>query len=475
MNHSFNLAMPWARPSDLYSAPGSLVVKLALGEDPKEIPAAADVRAGATRAAEKTGHGAVDRILRRHAGGFQIVRVHSAACALGRAGARHSRYDDIEIATGLSRTFRIEAEPGCSVANVVDALRQLEMIEHASPRYLCALPFQGEVTAPPAAAEIEKAWVPRYQINAPEAMAYEVGDPAVILAVVDTGVMNSHPELRLRLRSGFDTVEIGVRELASGVQLVGDQSVADRNPEDEVGHGTSCAGIIGAAGERMPPGLAGECPLLPIRVLGSAKVPGKGDPVGVGAISDIDAGVKRAIDMGAKVLNMSFGTPAASLDPHDPRPHEDVVQYGLARGCVMVAASGNSGKAERFLPACLDGVIAVGSVGPEGRVSPFTTTGDHVALCAPGEQVMSSGIHGYQLVTGTSFASPFVAAAAALLVSRALKRSSPLTSHDAERILRESASPWAAGQGAGAGGGVLNVIEALRLLDKEIDAAAGQS
>ena len=474
MNSALHLAMPWARPSALYSAPGSLVVKLALGEEPKEIPASADVRAGAVRAAEKTGHGALDSVLRRHAGGVRIVRVHAAASSLGRPGARHRRFDDIEITTGLSRTFRIEADPDVSVADVVDAVRQLEMVEHAAPRYLCALPFGGAAATTPTDADFERAWLPRHQIGAHEAMAYEVGDPAVILAVVDTGVMNSHPELRHRLRSGFDTVEIGVRELASGVQLVGDRSVADRDPEDEVGHGTSCAGIVGAAGERMPPGLAGECPLLPIRVLGSAKVPGKGDPVGVGAISDIDAGVKRAIDMGAKVLNMSFGTPAASLDPHDPRPHEDVVQYGLARGCVMVAASGNSGKGEEFLPACLDGVIAVGSVGPEGRVSPFTTTGDHVALCAPGEQVMSCGIHGYQLVTGTSFAAPFVAAAASLLVSRALKRSSTLTSQDVRRILSESASPWGAGQGAGAGGGVLDVIGALRLLDREIDAEASQ-
>jgi subtilisin family serine protease len=465
VNHDLQLAMPWARECGLYSAPGSLILKLALGEDPDAIPASVDVRRGASAPARKTGHGSIDRLLGRHAGDVNITRVHGAASSVGRAGGHHRRFDDLEITTGLSRTFRIEAGRGCNVANLVDALRQLDLVEHASPRYLCALPF----AATPAEFDEERAWGPRDQINATEAMAYEVGDPAVILAVVDTGVMHEHPELRRRLRSGFDTVEIRVHELANGIQLVGDESGIDRDPEDEVGHGTSCAGIIGAAGERMPPGLAGECPLLPIRVLGSAKVPGKGDPVGVGAISDIDCGVKRAIDMGAKVLNMSFGTPESSLDPHDPRPHEDVVRYGLARGCVMVAASGNSGKAERFLPSCLDGVIAAGSVGPQGQVSSFTTTGEHVALSAPGEQVMSCGIHGYQLVTGTSFASPFTAAAAALLVSRALKRSYPLDGHEVRRILAASATPWREGEGKGAGGGVLNAVAALRLLDREID------
>src|SRR5262249_56917722 len=112
------------------------------------------------------------------------------------------------------------------------------------------------------------------------------------------------------------------------------------------------------------------------------------------AISDIEEGVKRAIDLGAKVLNMSFGTPESALDPHDPRPHEDVVRYGSARGCVMVAASGNDGAENRYLPAALDGVIAAGAVNSEGKPSAFSTTGDHVAISAPGEQGGSTGING---------------------------------------------------------------------------------
>jgi thermitase len=179
--------------------------------------------------------------------------------------------------------------------------------------------------------------------------------------------------------------------------------------------------------------------------------------------------VKRAIDLGAKVLNMSFGTPQSSLEPGDPLPHLDVVRYGLERGCVMVAASGNSGRAESLYPAAHAGVIAVGSVGDDDRPSSFTTSGAHVVLCAPGERILSAGIGGYQSATGSSFAAPFVAAAAGLLVSRATRRATPLDGRDVLRILGASTRAWSGGIGRGYGSGVLDAAAALRMLDEELD------
>ncbi len=460
------LIMPWARPCDLYSAPGRLLMKLTLGEAPETIPAARDVRLGASMAAVKVDGGPIDRILKKFSERVRIVRVHTAAAAMHRPGLGNRGYDDLEHAFGLSRSFRVDADHRCCIADLVEALRQIDRVESASPYYLCATPFlQPESKT----VDLEAAWRSRHQIGAAEAMAYEPGDPAVIVAIVDTGVATEHPELQQRLRPGFDTVELGLRDLASGLQLLGDRSEADTDPSDEVGHGTSCAAIIGAAGKSMPPGLAGECGLLPMRVLGAAQMSGKDEPIGIGALSDIDAGMKTAIDLGAHVINMSFGTPEAALDAHDPMPHEDVVRYGLARGCIMIAASGNSGKAERFSPASLEGVIAVGSIDSHGRPSSFSTTGEHVALCAPGERVMSAGLHDYQMVTGTSFAAPFVAAAAALLVSRSRRRSRPLEAEAIKRILTASAQPWARAQTSDYGVGTLDAHAALRKLDQELD------
>jgi subtilisin family serine protease len=231
-----------------------------------------------------------------------------------------------------------------------------------------------------------------------------------------------------------------------------------------------CAGIIGALGQQIPPGLAGESQLVPVRVLGAASMPGRAQPVGIGAIADIDAGLKMAVDLGAKVLNLSFGTPDGMLDPAAPKPHADVVRYALARGAILVAASGNSGREERYWPAAFDGVIAVGSVDAAGRRSAFTTSGPHVAICAPGERVVTTSLAGYQLATGTSFAAPFVAAVAALLVARAERRSQPIDGTLVRSVLCAGAAPFAESI-AGYGSGVLDAYAALRALDQWIDTA----
>jgi subtilisin family serine protease len=463
------LAMPWSPGQQLYSSPGRLVMKLPLGEMPDWIPTVRDVRTGAHESASRVGNTRVDRVLSHFGDGVRLSRVHGAAASRHVFGARHHNYNDLEQVFGLARTMRVELGEGAAVADAVDALRQLADVEQASPHYLTMQSFAAPA-APAAVVEEEDVWAPHEMVSAAEALAYEPGDPAVIVAIVDTGISLEHSELAGRLRAGFDTVQLGSHDVAAGVKLVGDETDEDTDPQDEVGHGTACAGIIGALGDGIPPGLGGQCSLLPMRVLGAARMPGKDNPVGIGALTDIDDGVKRAIDLGAKVLNMSFGTPVADLDAHDPWPHVDVVRYGLARGCVMVAASGNSGRAARFLPACIDGVIAVGAVGDGGHPSPFTTTGDHVTLSAPGERVKSIGIDGYQRVTGTSFASPFVAAAAALLVSRAGRRSAPLDGRGALRILRNSCRPFPEPHADGHGAGILDVVAALRLLDHEIDA-----
>jgi hypothetical protein len=441
-----------------------LLLKVELGEAPADIPASVDVRLGAAEAAATIDGGPIDRILNRFAGRVRVTRVFTSRAALSRPGARHREYDDLEHVIGFSRTFRVDAERACCIHDLVDALRQLTHVQEACPYYLCSLPFKKTESV---LLESDDGWPARDQIRARRAMEFEAGDPAVIVAVLDTGVRAAHPELRGRLRPGYDTVEIGPRDLASGLQLLGDLTESDDNPDDQhVGHGNSCAAIIGARGERIPPGLAGRCGLLPMRVLGAAQMTGKSEAVGIGALPDIDAGVKRAIDLGATVLNMSFGTPESALDEGDPVPHADVCRYGAARGCIMVAASGNTGQEERFAPACLEEVIAVGSVDSEGKVSRFTTRGEHVALCAPGERVLSAGLESYQMVTGTSFAAPFVAATVALLVSHARHHSQPANAATIREVICQSAQPWAKGEGAGGGAGILNAHASLQALDQ---------
>jgi subtilisin family serine protease len=469
------LAMPWAPGRRIYCAPGRVVLKVVLGEAPERIPTARDVKLGAVAAPRGLDGGPVDRVIAHFTHSVQVIRVHGAAASRGRWGMRHTGFDDLEMALGLARLFRVDVDKGAAVGDLVDALRQLGIVEAAIPYYLCAQTedapanrIASQTTPMPG----ERGRGSRDQVRAREALEMEPGDPSVIVGVVDTGVNAAHPDLRKNLRPGYDTVQLGMRDLASGVSLLGDLAGEDREPDDEVGHGTACAAIIGAAGGRLPPGLAGGCSVLPMRVLGSAKVPGKNEPVGIGSLTDIDDGMKRAVDLGATVLNLSFGTPLSSLDPHDPVPHSEVVRYALARGCTLVAASGNSGKREEIVPAALPGVIAVGAMGEDGRPAHFSTSGDHVAIAAPGERVVSAGIGGYQAVTGTSFASPFVAAAAALLVSHGRRRSCPVTPDTVRRVLTESARPWPGAAPLGHGVGTLDAAAALKCLEREIDGAS---
>jgi subtilisin family serine protease len=464
--------MPLAGRSELFALRDRLVVKLRLGEAPEAIPTALDVKAGAAVAAPRTGVDTIDRVLSHFGGETRVVRVHDSAASLGSAGASHRGYDELEHVLGLSRTFQVRSASGpLPVDDAVDALRSLAVVESATPHYLCATPFAAVALDPDL--DDDLAWAARDLVGAAEALAYEPGDPSILCAVVDTGIVDTHPELdRPNVRSsGPDTVELGAGDLAVGLELLGDVSVADRSPHDDAGHGTHCAAIVAGAGLLIPPGLASGCSLLPVRVLGSARMPGRQERIGIGRIADIDRGCKLAVDLGAKVLNLSFGTALRALDADDPVPHADVVEYALARGCVLVAASGNSGREERMTPACLDGVIAVGAAGNDGAPARFTSTGSHVTLCAPGERIVTADLEGYARATGTSFAAPFVTAAAALLVSRAARRGVALAASDVEAVLRASARPWPPPAPRGFGAGVLDAAAALRLLDREIDRA----
>jgi subtilisin family serine protease len=150
-----------------------------------------------------------------------------------------------------------------------------------------------------------------------------------------------------------------------------------------------------------------------------------------------------------------------------------VVAYADAYGCVLVAAAGNSGQREAFYPAALPQVIAVGSLDARNRRSSFSTYGDHLALCAPGERIVSIGRHDYRVSSGTSHAAPFVSGVAALLVSRAQRRGHRLHGGDVKRLLTASATRLgAAGFDPEVGFGLLDAVSALARLDQAIAAGA---
>jgi subtilisin family serine protease len=462
---------PWQPEASRLAVRGRLVLRLRPGEDPEAIPAHRDVLHGHAAAAPRVDGGPIDQVLARFSDRVRVARVFSAAQGLTRRGQRHLGFDDVEHDLGLSRAFRLDVDPDTSIVQLVQELGARAVVESASPHYLCEAPFSAgpaQPSAQPTAVDYARA-----MIGAAEALSLEPGDESVIVAVIDSGVRARHPELAGRLRPGLDTVDLPKDQVSRGLDLFGDTTGRDRDPDDEVGHGTACAAILAACGRDLPPGLAGRSRVLPIRALAGAMLAERTTPTAVGGLPDIDEGVKAAVDLGARVLNLSFGTPESALRDDDPVPHVEAIRYALARGCILIAASGNSGDRVRYFPAALPGVIAVGAVVEQRAPCRFTTRGDHVALCAPGANIRSAGLDGYSLQNGTSFAAPFVAAACALLLARGLRASTLLGAPTIRELLTASARPFPSGDAHGCGAGILDLPAALRAADQRLNSDWG--
>ena len=222
-----------------------------------------------------------------------------------------------------------------------------------------------------------------YWVEAEKAWPVTSGK-GVTVAVVDSGVDRTHPDLAGRTLSQVD--------------LVGDGLGGDQN-----GHGTHVAGIIAANldGKGIA-GLANQVSILPVRVL---------DADGVGDAATVTQGIYQAVDRGAKVINMSLGGTS------DSAVLRSAVAHAVARGVTVVAAGGNdfaNGNPTQY-PAAYPNVIGVSSINEDGESSWFANTGSYIDLTAPGEDILSTVPGGWQYGTGTSMAAPFVSASAALV------------------------------------------------------------
>jgi subtilisin family serine protease len=213
----------------------------------------------------------------------------------------------------------------------------------------------------------------------------------VRIAVIDTGVDPYHPELQGRVRW-----ELGYNFKDSN----GDS-------QDLSGHGTHVAGIVAAAGNNGLgiAGVAWDAEILPVKIM---------DEKGGTDFAAL-AGIKFAVDSGAKVLNMSF-----SRQADEPNPLFTLaIEYARKKGAVVVVAAGNE-RSKVGLPANSPGAIAVSATertrsGSE-RLWSSSNSGPEILLSAPGAEILSTVPNrGYKIMSGTSMAAPFVSGAAALL------------------------------------------------------------
>ncbi|MBH5322451.1 S8 family serine peptidase [Aurantiacibacter sediminis] len=361
-----------------------------------------------------------------------------------------------EKAAALDRIFRLVLHRSNAIPKgLLRDIRLLPEVEEARPGEVVAteLPQARAMSRPGQSRSHER-------ISLDRAHQLTRGDPDLIVAVLDTGVDIGHPEFGGRFVAPKDFVDI----LSGAEEFFGDVLGIDDDPADDVGHGTHVAGIIGARGNGMDRGAAPACKIMPVRVLAAME---QGDHrVGAGLVDNINAGVKYAVDNGARVINMSLGVRHSG----GGLPHREVVEYAHAKGATIVAAAGNDGREELYYPSALPGVIAVGAAGQRERAAGFSTFGRHVTLVAPGEDIYSTLPDGrYGMASGTSHAAPFVAAVAALVQSLASRAGGFFTPQKVHSILAHTADRFGrANRDRRAGYGMLNAADALRLAQLEI-------
>lgn len=308
----------------------------------------------------------------------------------------------------VGQLYVVNFPPEQNPQEVVETLEEAGSVEYAEPNFVA-----GIAGSPP---HVPQKLQPNDQyygfqwnlpkIQMPAAWDVSTGDD-VTVAIVDTGV-------------AFNASDLAETSRLPGYDFVND----DADPTDDQGHGTHVAGTVAQTTNNQigVAGTAFDATLLPVKVLNAN---------GNGSYADIIKGIIYAVDQGADVINLSLagrnGTQAL----------RDTVKYAHDRGVTVVAAAGNDGGSVSYPAAYDDYVIAVGATGFNDTLTDYSNRGPEIDFVAPGgdvgvdlnndsygdgilQQTFSSTGSGfsYRFYEGTSMASPHVAGAAALLLSR---------------------------------------------------------
>ena len=335
---------------------------------------------------------------------FKPLVSFAADLALGAQGLR-------TISTvPASGVRKVAVAPG-SEESTVRAMSGSPLVEYAEPNYIRSTSYA------PNDPRYNDQWaLPK--INAPSAWDITTGSPAIIVAIIDTGIDSGHPDRPQNLLLGADfIVDPNGGTLVSG---------------DPHGHGTHVAGIV-AARMNNGAGVTGVAPgvtIMSVRVL---------DAQGSGDTYTTARAITYAADHGAKIISLSL----AGLDRSTAE--EQAVNYAYSKGALVVAAAGNCYEGgvdcdnqinPANYPGALEHVVAAAATDVNDAHAWYSETGSYVDLAAPGNSVLSTCINSaYCKKSGTSMATPYVAGVAAL----AWSANPSLTADQIDSILRRSA------------------------------------
>ncbi|MBT5421137.1 MAG: S8 family serine peptidase, partial [Candidatus Cloacimonetes bacterium] len=303
---------------------------------------------------------------------------------------------------------------------------QFDGIDYIQPNYLSGLYLS------PNDPEFPNQQVNLDNCNIPQSWDYSVGNEQIIVGIIDSGIYFDHPDLQNNIfinqdeipNDGIDNDNNGYIDDVNGWDFVdapelgsialGDYTHQDNNPEDELGHGTHVAGIISADSNNDVgiTGISWNSKLLIIRS-GFKTLNG-------GYLQDDDAaaGIIYAADMGAGVINLSWG------DTNYSQIIADACYYAYNKGSIIVVAAGNEGATvehQVVYPAQLSTTLAIGAVDSYKNLASFSSYGPQIDIVAPGQLILSTydltPENLYKEQSGTSMAAPFVSGAIALLLA----------------------------------------------------------
>ncbi|HOM72503.1 MAG TPA: S8 family peptidase, partial [Armatimonadota bacterium] len=374
--------------------------------------------------------------------------------------------------------YSFKLPKGADLEKVIERYQKHPAVEYAGPNHTLRIAavfpddpvfyYGDEFWGVPQWGLYNDVGTPGADIHAVDAWEITTGSPDVLIAVIDTGIVPDHPDLADKIwtnpgeipDNGIDDDNNGYVDDVNGWNFIDN----DNFPLDDhyITHGTMVAGIAAAAGNNMEgiAGVAWGCPILPCKVIASN---------GYGLEDDAARAVVYAVDLGAKVINMSLS------GDHTPAL-EAAIDYAWSKGCLCVCASGNENRSTPTYPASYTNALAVGASNEfDQRCTALdwgaggSNYGSYLDVVAPGSYIVSCGYFLYDLglayepydtQSGTSAAAPFVSGVAALIWSIHPEWTNAMVKHHIEHTA-DDITDYGVGFDIHTGWGRVNAYRAL--------------